>query len=67
MVIAVSWTYCRLTYSKNGLLYNLILIKFKYQYSLYPYIKAILRDRDILFVIIAYYTISLILIQLIAV
>ena len=65
MVIAVSWTYCRLTYSKNGLLYNLILIKFKYQYSLYPYIKAILRD--ILFVIIAYYTISLILIQLIAV
>ena len=65
MVIAVSWTYCRLTYSKNGLLYNLILIKFKYQYGLYPYIKAILRD--ILFVIIAYYTISLILIQLIAV
>ena len=65
MVIAVSWTYCRLTYSKNGLLYNLILIKFKYQYSLYPYIKAILRD--ILFVIIAYYTISLILIQFIAV
>jgi len=65
MVIAVSWTYCRLTYSRNGLLYNLILIKFKYQYSLYPYIKAILRD--ILFVIIAYYTISLILIQLIAV
>ena len=65
MVIAVYWTYCRLTYSRNGLLYNLILIKFKYQYSLYPYIKAILRD--ILFVIIAYYTISLILIQLIAV
>ena len=65
MVIAVSWTYCRLTYSRNGLLYNLILIKFKYQYSLYPYIKAILKD--ILFVIIAYYTISLILIQLIAV
>ena len=65
MVIAVSMTYCRLTYSRNGLLYNLILIKFKYQYSLYPYIKAILRD--ILFVIIAYYTISLILIQLIAV
>ena len=65
MVIAVSWTYCRLTYSRNGLLYNLILIKFNYQYSLYPYIKAILRD--ILFVIIAYYTISLILIQLIAV
>ena len=65
MVIAVSWTYCRLTYSKNGLLYNLILIKFKYQYSLYPYIKAILRD--ILFVIIADYTIRLILIQLIAV
>ena len=65
MVIAVSWTYCRLTYSRNGLLYNLILIKFKYQYSLYPYIKAILRD--ILFVIIADYTIRLILIQLIAV
>ena len=65
MVIAVSWTYCRLTYSRNGLLYNLILIKFKYQYGLYSYIKAILRD--ILFVIIAYYTISLILIQLIAV
>ena len=65
MVIAVSMTYCRLTYSKNGLLYNLILIKFKYQYSLYPYIKAILRD--ILFVIIADYTISLILIRLIAV
>ena len=65
MVIAVSWTYCRLTYSKNGLLYNLILIKFKYQYSLYPYIKAILRD--ILFVIIADYTIRLILIRLIAV
>lgn len=65
MVIAVSWIYCRLTYSRNGLLYNLILIKFKYQYGLYTYIKAILRD--ILFVIIAYYTISLILIQLIAV
>ena len=65
MVIAVSRTYCRLTYSKIGLLYNLILIKFKYQYSLYAYIKAILWD--ILFVIIAYYTISLILIQLIAV
>ena len=65
MVIAVSWTYCRLTYSKNGLLYNLILIKFKYQYSLYPYIKAILRD--ILFVIIADYTIRLIFIRLIAV
>ena len=65
MVIAVSWTYCRLTYSRSGLLYNLILIKFKYQYSLYLYIKAILRD--ILFVIIAYYTISLILIRLIAV
>ena len=65
MVIAVSMTYCRLTYSKNGLLYNLILIKFKYQYSLYTCIKAILRD--ILFVIIAYYTISLILIRLIAV
>ena len=65
MVIAVSRTYCRLTYSKNGLLYNLILIKFKYQYSLYTCIKAILRD--ILFVIIAYYTISLILIRLIAV
>ena len=65
MVIAVSMTYCRLTYSRNGLLYNLILIKFKYQYSLYPYIKAILRD--ILFAIIAYYTISLILIRLIAV
>ena len=65
MVIAVSWIYCRLTYSRNGLLYNLILIKFKYQYGLYTYIKAILRD--VLFVIIAYYTISLILIQLIAV
>ena len=65
MVIAVSWIYCRLTYSRNGLLYNLILIKFKHQYGLYTYIKAILRD--ILFVIIAYYTISLILIQLIAV
>lgn len=65
MVIAVSWIYCRLTYSRNGLLYNLILIKFKYQYGLYTYIKAILMD--ILFVIIAYYTISLILIQLIAV
>lgn len=65
MVIAVSMTYCRLTYSRNGLLYNLILIKFKYQYSLYTCIKAILRD--ILFVIIAYYTISLILIRLIAV
>ena len=65
MVIAVSWTYCRLTYSRNGLLYNLILIKFKCQYSLYTCIKAILRD--ILFVIIAYYTISLILIRLIAV
>ena len=65
MVIAVSWTYCRLTYSRNGLLYNLILIKFKYQYGLYTCIKAILRD--ILFVIIAYYTISLILIRLIAV
>ena len=65
MVIAVSWTYCRLTYSRNGLLYNLILIKFKYQYSLYTCIKAILRD--ILFVIIAYYIISLILIRLIAV
>ena len=65
MVIAVSWIYCRLTYSRNGLLYNLISIKFNYQYSLYPYIKAILRD--ILFVIIAYYTISLILIRLIAV
>ena len=65
MVIAVSWTYCRLTYSRNGLLYNLILIKFKYQYGLYICIKVILRD--ILFVIIAYYTISLILIQLIAV
>ena len=65
MVIAVSWTYCRLTYSRNGLLYNLILIKFKYQYSLYTCINAILRD--ILFVIIAYYIISLILIRLIAV
>ena len=65
MVIAVSMTYCRLTYFRIGLLYNLILIKFKYQYSLYTCIKAILRD--ILFVIIAYYTISLILIQLIAV
>ena len=65
MVIAVSMTYCRLTYSRNGLLYNLILIKFKYQYGLYTYIKAILRD--ILFVIIAYYTIRLILIRLIAV
>mgnify|MGYP000900149212 FL=1 len=65
MVIAVSWTYCRLTYSRIGLLYNLILIKFKYKYSLYTYIKAILWD--ILFVIIDYYTISLILIQLIAV
>ena len=65
MVIAVSMTYCRLTYSRNGLLYNLILIKFKYQYSLYTCIKAILRD--ILFVIIAYYTIRLILIRLIAV
>lgn len=65
MVIAVSWIYCRLTYFRNGLLYNLILIKFKYQYGLYTYIKAILRD--VLFVIIAYYTISLILIQLIAV
>ena len=65
MAIAVSWTYCRSTYSRNGSLYNLILIKFKYQYSLYTCIKAILRD--ILFVIIAYYTISLILIRLISV
>ena len=65
MAIAVSWTDCRSTYSRNGSLYNLILIKFKYQYSLYTCIKAILRD--ILFVIIAYYTISLILIRLIAV
>ena len=60
MVIAVSWIYCRLTYFRNVLLYNLILIKFKYQYGLYTYIKDILMD--ILFVIIAYYTISLILI-----
>ena len=65
MVIAVSRTYCRLIYSRIGLLYNLILIKFKYQYSLYTCINAILRD--ILFVIIAYYIISLILIRLIAV